>query len=160
MHHLGPGEGFGEEDGLRVFLFHLRDEPFPETKSLGMWIIYTENTHSLLAPEQENALQFLPELAPVLGFKVKRVNVLVFLGWVLGILNGSVRSPYEPLWMFLHIGMVGGTLNGDIQGDFDAVFLGFLNQMAEVLQSAKLGMDGFVPAFLGTDGPWRSRVFQ
>ena len=123
-----------------------------------MGVIHAENTHPLLNPEQENAPEFLPEFAPVLGLKVKGINVLIFLWWIFGILNGSIRTLYKPLVVFLHIGVVRGTLEGDIQGNFDAIFPGFLYKMVEVLQSAKLGMDGFVSAFLGTDGPRGSRV--
>src|SRR5690606_24851855 len=76
--NLGPGKSLGKEDELRMLFLQFRDAPFPKWKCLGMRVIDTEDSYSLLYPIFKNALQLQPEALPCRRFKIERINVLVF----------------------------------------------------------------------------------
>jgi len=112
----------------------------------------------LFDPEVKDALQLGPHVLPVGRFEIERINVLVLLRRILGILNRAVRPIAKPIRMFLHIGMVGGTLKGNVQGDLDPPLAGCVNQPSEIVERAKLRVNGFVPALLRTDSPRAAHV--
>ena len=106
-HHLGPRERFREEDCFRVLAFHFGDAPFPERKRLGMRVIDAEDRHPVARPEEEDALQLLPQTSGILAVEVEWIDVLVFLRWVFGVLDRPVRPVAEPFRMFTHPGVIG-----------------------------------------------------
>ena len=71
-----------------------------------MGVIHPEDANALVNPEADDASQFLPELLPAVRFKVERIDILILLRWVFGILNASVRTVAEPLRVFLHVGVI------------------------------------------------------
>src|ERR1035438_8623836 len=95
------------------------DQPFPKAESLGMRIVDPENLDSLRDPEVDDALEFIPQVAPVFGFKIEGVYILVFFGWVLRVLHTAVGAMLEPLWMRPYIGMVRRALERDVECDLD-----------------------------------------
>src|SRR5919108_4252205 len=99
-----------------------------------MGVVDAEDTHALLDPEAENALEFLPECLPMLCIEVKGIDVLIFLGRIFRVLHGAIRAPPEPLRVLLYIGMIGGTLEGDIDRYLDPIFLGCGEQAPEIVQ--------------------------
>src|SRR5919202_467498 len=110
-----------------------------------MGVVHAEDAHALLDPEAENAFELLPECLPMLCLKVKGVDVLILLGRIFRILHGAIRAPPEPLRVLPHIGMIGGALEGDVEGDLYPILLGFGKQAAEIIQSPELGMNGRMP---------------
>src|SRR5712692_8188133 len=111
-----------------------------------MRVVYTEEAHTLRDPEAHDVLQFLPERVPMWGFKVKGVDIFVLLGGIFGVLYGAIRTPAEPLRMLLHVGMIGGALEGEVEGDLDSVLLSFGDQCPEVCQGSELRMHGRMSA--------------
>src|SRR5438105_13166036 len=93
----------------------LAEAPFPEGERLGVRVVDAEDGDAVPDPELEDALQLLPQPAPVAGLKVERVDVLVFFGRVLGILDGAIGPLLEPLRVLAHIRMVGRALERDVQ---------------------------------------------
>ena len=79
-------------------------------------------------------------------------DVLVLLRRVLGELDRSVRTPVEPFRMLADPGMVGRALDREIERDLEAVRVRRVDEPAEVVERAELGMDRVVPAFVRTDG--------
>ena len=59
--------------------------------------------------------------APVLGSEVERVDVLVFLGRVFGVLDGAVGARSEPFGCSRDLGVVGRGLKSDVEGHLDVV---------------------------------------
>jgi hypothetical protein len=106
-HHLWLGEGFGQEDDFGVLPMDFADHPFPERHGFGMRIVDAEGGHPLVYPEQEDPEHFLPQAVAVSRAKVERIDVLVFLGRVLGVFDRSVGAMEEPVRMRGHVGMVG-----------------------------------------------------
>ena len=98
------------------------------------------------------------ERAPVLAFEVERIDVLVLLRRVLGVLHRAVRPVPEPLRMLADIRMVGGALQRHVERDLDAPRAGRVHQPAEVLERAERRMDGGVTAFLRADRPGTARI--
>ena len=94
----------------------------------------------------------------MLGFEFHRVDVLILLGRVLGVLDGAVGPLPEPLGMLADVGMIGRALEGDVERDLDALPGGFRDQVLEILERAEGGMDGLVAALLGADGPGAADV--
>src|SRR5262249_21392445 len=54
--------------------------------------------------------------------------------------------------------MIRRALKSDVEGDFNAVFLCRCDESAEILERAKLRMNGFVTALLSADGPGASDI--
>ena len=72
-----------------------------------MGIIDAEDAHSVLAPEEDDIAEFVPEFAPVRIVEIQRIDILVFLGRVFGILDRAIGPLEKPLGVRVHIGMVG-----------------------------------------------------
>src|SRR6266404_1790778 len=98
-----------------------------------MRIIDPEYPDTLADPEVKDALQLLPELPPLACFEIERIDVLILLGRILGILNAAVRPPAKPLRMLAGVGMIGAALKCDIERYLEAVFFGFVQESPEVL---------------------------
>ena len=78
--------------------------------------------HALRDPELERRRAAPPTArATPSALEVERVDVLVFLGRVLGVLHRAVGPRAEPLGMLAHVRMVGRALEGDVERDLDAV---------------------------------------
>src|SRR5262249_29303006 len=107
VHHFWACESFGEKNSLGIIALDLADQPFPEWERLGMRVVDSKDSHALVDPIQDYALELLPERLPVLGLEIERVDILIFLGRVLGVLDGAVRPRAEPAWMLFNIGMIG-----------------------------------------------------
>ncbi len=68
-------------------------------------------------------------------------------------MNAAVGADAEPFGMLFDVGMVRRALEGEIEGDFDAVAAGGLDQRVEILERAKFRVNRFVAAFARADGP-------
>ena len=94
--------GFGrvnasaKEDHARVHAFHLGDEPLPERERLRVRIVDAEDLDALGDPMQDDALEFAPERAPIVALEIERIDVLIFLGRILGVLHAAVGTVLEP----------------------------------------------------------------
>jgi len=97
-----------------IALSDLADQPFPEGEGLGVRIVNSEDADALLNPEENDTFQFVPKRLPISDLEVKRVDVLVFLRWILCILKGTVRTPAELFWMFFYVWMIGRTVKCQI----------------------------------------------
>src|SRR4051812_36344684 len=111
-----------------------------------MGVVDAEDAHALLDPEADDALELLPEGLPVRRIKVKRIDVLIFLGRVFGVLHSAIRAPLEPLRVLPHVGMIGGALEGDVESYLYPILLGCGNQTPEIVQGPELWMDSRMPA--------------
>ena len=120
LHHLRPGERLGEEDGLGVASLDLGDAPVPEPEGLGVRVVDPEDGDAVVGPEEEDVAELVPEPLPVGAVEVERVDVLVLLGRVLGVLDGAVGPVAEPLGVLLDLGVVRRALEGDVERDLDA----------------------------------------
>ncbi len=97
VHDVRAGEGFGEEDGVGVVLVDVGDAPLPEGQGLGVRVVDAEDLDAVVDPELEDGEELFPEAAPVGGLEVERVDVLVLLGRVFGVLDGAVGTMEEPV---------------------------------------------------------------
>src|ERR1700680_4104103 len=98
------------------------DDPFPKTESLGVRIVDPINLDPLRNPEIDDALELAPQGAPVLGFKIEGVDILVLFRRVLRVLHAAVWTMLEPLRMGRDIGVIGRTLERNVECDLDAEF--------------------------------------
>src|SRR5215467_14464749 len=118
-----------------------------------MGVIDAEDAYALSDPEADHALELLPQGLPVCCVEVKRINILIFLGRIFGVLHGAIRPPLEPLRVLLHIRMIGGTLEGNVESYLYAILLGCGAQALEIVQGPELWMDGRMPAGGRPDSP-------
>ena len=91
---------------------------------------------------------------PVGVLEVERIDVLVLLGRILGVLHGAVRAPLEPLGMLGDVGMVRGALEGDVQRDCRC--RGRAPPSTSARKSASLPSSGWIarwPPSADADGP-------
>ena len=149
FHHLGPGERFGQKDGVRVFRAHVADQIFPKRHRLGVRIVHSEGFHAMFAPEQDDAGQFLPQLAPVFVLVVERVDVLILFGRVFGVFDRAVGPLEEPLGMRGDIRVVGRTVQREIQRDFHPALVDLRHEPVEVLECAEFRRHVFVASAVG-----------
>src|SRR4029078_7597202 len=96
---FGARERLGEKDDVRVQAPQLGDAPLPEGKGLGVRVVDAKDADALAGPVEKDRQELVPELTPVLGLEVEGVDVLVLLGWVLGVLDAAVPSVLAPLGM-------------------------------------------------------------
>ncbi|CNG92386.1 Uncharacterised protein [Mycobacterium tuberculosis] len=145
VHHGGAGEGFGEEEDVGVGGGDVGQEPFPERDGFGVGVVDAEDPDAVVHPVVDDAFDLLVEAVGVV-VEVEGVDVLVFLGWVLGVGDGAVGAGGEPLGVLVDPGVVGGALQGQVEGDFQAVVGGVGDEGVEVGQGAQVGVDGVVAA--------------
>ena len=74
----------------------LAERPLPEAERLGVRIVDAEDRHAVRDPELDHRLQLVPERRPVVRLEVERVDVLVLLRRVLGVLDRAVGAVAEP----------------------------------------------------------------
>ena len=103
-----------------------------------MRIIHPENTYALLAPIDQYTFQFFPQVFPIVILKVYWQYILVFFGWIFGILYRTVRPPDKPFRVLFYIGMVGRALYGKIQCYFQSIIGSSFNEMFKIFQCAQV----------------------
>ena len=62
-----------------------------------MRVVDAEDPDAAVDPEQRDVEQRLPQRPPVVAFEVERVDVLVLLRRILGVLDRAVGPVAEPL---------------------------------------------------------------
>src|SRR5262249_14200238 len=78
-------------------------------------------------------------------------DVLILLGWVLGVFDRAVRPEDEPLRMLLDPGMVRRALDREIERDLHRMLASSGDEAAEVVERPQLRIDGTVAALGGAD---------
>ena len=68
------------------------------------------------------------------------------LGRNFGVAEGAVGAVVEPLGVLFDVGVVGGALERDVEGDLQAQVVGRLDEPVERLNAAQFGVDALVPA--------------
>ena len=116
VHDVGAGEGFGEEQDIGILFVDFGEAPLPEGEGFGVGVVDAEDADVAADPIEEDVIEGLPEAAPVCGFEVERVDVLIFLWRVFGVLDGAVGTDDEPFGMLFNPGMVWGALEGNVEG--------------------------------------------
>ncbi len=109
-------------------------------------------------PEVDDAFELGPQGAPVARLEIERIDVLVFLRRILGILHAAVGPMLEPLRMLRYVRVVGCALKRNIHGDFDAECARHIQEPIEVIERAELRQNVLVAAFRGTDGPGTAHI--
>src|SRR5215471_2218050 len=143
-----------------MLLSDFGNDPLPERKRFGVGIVDAEDPHALLDPENEDAFQLFPQLAPLWALEVNWIDVLVLLWRILGILNSAVRTRAEPFAVLPHIGVVGRALQSDIERHLQAVFARFGDEPSEILKRSKRRVNRFVAALDGPNGPWTADIIR
>ena len=69
---LRTGEGFGQENDLRMLGFDVKDTPPPEFHRFGVGIVDAEDFDALLDPILEYRFELIPKIFPVFRFEVNR----------------------------------------------------------------------------------------
>src|SRR5580658_7189504 len=98
-----------------------------------MRIIDSEDPDTLIHPEQDNALQLIPQVGPLRGLKLERVNILILLGRILGVLNGSIRAPAEPIRVLANVRMLRRGLKRQVNGNFETKLVRAIDQASKIL---------------------------
>ena len=88
-HDLGPRERLGQEDDVAMTALDLGDDPVPEREGFGVGVVNPEDLDAVVDPEQEDVAELVPEGPPVVALEIERIDVLVLLGRVLGVLDRS-----------------------------------------------------------------------
>ena len=130
------------------------DQPFPEPERLGVRVVDAEDPDAALDPEQRDVEQRLPQRAPVVAVEVERVDVLVLLRRILGVLDRAVGPMAEPLGMLADPRMIGRALPGEIERDFEAEPLGLARGTPSKSSSVpRPGSTAVWPPAARSDGP-------
>ena len=135
-----------------------RDHPLPERVRLRVRVVDAEDRHAVTDPELEHALQLVPERLPRRRLEVNRIDVLILLRRVLGVLDGAVRPVAEPFRMLAHVRVIRRRLERDVERDLEPLPPGRLDEAIEVLDRAEPRFDGHVPALVRSDRPRAPRI--
>ena len=119
-----------------------------------MRVVDAEDRDALLDPETEDLGQRQPQSLPVVGLEVDGIDVLVLLGWVLGVLDGSVGPGHEPLGVLRDPPVIGGALEGDVERQLETTRVTGVDDRVHVVEGPEVGMDGEVVG----DPPWAADV--
>ena len=152
-HHRRAREGLGEEDGLRVPLAHLADQPLPERDGLRVRVVDAEHGHAGIAPAEDDVEDRLPEPLSVARLPVEVVDVLVALGRVLRVLQRPVRAVLEPLRMPREPRVVGRHLEREVERELHALTPERGDERREVGLGAETRVDRVVASLRGADRP-------
>src|SRR5262249_48128631 len=90
------------------------------------------------------------------GIEVDRVDVLVLLGRVLRVLDGTVRPAVKPFGVLLDPWMIRRSLNREVERDLQTKIVGGQDEAPEGFQRSKVRMDSRVPAGFCSDSPGTS----
>src|SRR5215510_1033611 len=134
------------------------DQPLPELHGLGVRIVDAERAHAAADPELEDAPHLLPERRRRLALEVHRIDVLIFLQRVLGVLDRAVGPMEEPLRMLADPGMIRRALDREIERDLEPELPRRLDEAVEILEGAEVGMHGGIAAVGAADRPRASRI--
>ena len=158
LHPLGPGERLGQEDHVGKLPLDVGDDPLPEGERLGVRVVHPEGADAVADPEPEEIPAGVPERLPVVAPEVERIDVLVLLGRVLGVLDGAVGADEEPLRVLPDPGMVGRALQRVVERHLEAEGAGGGHKAAEVGQRPQRRVDRVVTAGLVPDRPGAPRI--
>ena len=157
VHHRRLGEGLRQPDDLGMVGGHVGDQPLPERDRLGVGVVDPEERHAVVDPDLDHPAHLGVGAVGVV-VEVQGIDVLVLLRRVLGIRDGPVRPHREPLGVLGDVGVVGGALEGDVEGDLEAVAPGGADEDVEVVEGAEVGVDRVVAAVGRADGVGAARV--
>ena len=87
MHRLRRGKSLCEKKNIGMLAVDFMNQPLPEYKWLGMWIVDTENSYTVPHPKSKNASDRLPERTPLFALKIERNDILILFRWVFGVRN-------------------------------------------------------------------------
>ncbi len=104
-------------------------------------------------PKREDVFERIPQSLPVGGLEIQRINILIFLGRILRILNRPIGALLEEFRMLFDPGMIRSALERNIQGNLHLQLFGPLDQVREILHGAQFGMDRGMTPFVGADRP-------
>ena len=105
VHHRRIGKGFGQEDDLRVFTVDDADQLLPEMNRLRVRVIDSEESHTFADPILDDSDDFSEE-SWIVVVEIDRIDILIFLRWILGVCDGSISALREELLIALHPGMI------------------------------------------------------
>ena len=160
LHDLRPRERLGQEQHVRVALLHFVDQPFPERKRLGVRIVDAEDAHALLHPEQDDVAQRLPQRDAVGAVEIRIDDVLVFLRRVLGVADRAVGPALEPFRMLASARDDPASTGWRSRAPPPCRAAAGIDEAAEVVERAELGMHRVVAALPAADGVGAARIVR
>src|SRR5258708_5767504 len=122
-----------------------------------MRIIDAEDLHAVLTPESQHAQQRFEQSALIGGIEIDRIDVLVFLGRVLGVLDVAVRPMMKPIRMLAHPWMVGRALDREIERNFHSETVGGRVEAVEIAERPNRRIDCSMSTGLTANRPGAAR---
>ncbi len=154
LHQLRTREGFGEKDDVRGRVHALQRSTTPRTGTA--WCAGCRRgkcEHRASTQNRTTSRSAYQSEGKALAVEVNVDDVLVALGRILGVPDGAVGPPVEPLGVLLDPRMIGRALDGEVERDLEPVVsCGFDagGRSPPIVPSS--GCDGVVPALVGADG--------
>ena len=152
VHSRRPGECLREEQHIGVGGLRLTDQPCPEVRRLGVWVVHPKNLHTVADPVPNHA-QHLSGKARRVIIEVQWIDVLVLLRRVLGVGDRAVGEFGEPLPVAGCPRMVRCALQRQIQSDLQTILARGGHERIEVLDGSEIGVHGIVAACAAPDRP-------
>src|SRR5713226_8688079 len=129
------------------------DQPFPKCERLGVRVVDAKYFDAASDPEIDDAFQLAPQGAPVSRLEIERIDVLVLLRRIFGVLHAAVGPVLEPSRMLRHVGMVRRALECQVHRDLYAERARHDQKAIEVSEAAELRQDVLMASLGGTDSP-------
>src|ERR1700674_4767438 len=118
-----------------------------------MWIVDPKNLHPVLAPESYDPQHLLQQSTLIGSVKIDRIDILVLLGRVLGVLDASVWPMMEPLRMLANPRMVRRALDCEVQRHLNSKTVGGRVEAVEVAKRPQRRINRHVPPGLAANRP-------
>jgi len=121
-------------------------------------IVDAEHANPARAPEHEHVAQRVPQPLPVRALEVERIDVLVLLRRVLGVLDRPVGPGLEPGRVLLDPRVIRRGLERDVERDLELPGARRGDQVIEVVERPERGVDAGVAALGAADRPRAARI--
>src|SRR5277367_1700575 len=118
-----------------------------------MRVIDAEDLHAMRAPETDHAHQLLEQAALIGSIEIDRIDILVFLGRVLCVLDAAIRPMLKPIRMLADPWMVGRALDREIESQLDSKTVGRRVEAIEILQCPDRWIDRGMSSGLTANRP-------
>ena len=154
LHHPRAGERLGEEDRLGVLARIVAITHSQKANALVCGLSTRKIVTPGVDPEADDVGQAVPQALPVGALEVQRVDVLVLLRRVLGVLDRAVGAVGEPLRVLGDPRVVGRALERDVERQLDAAVAG--RRAASLATSSTVpssGCTAVCPPSGAADGP-------
>ena len=132
-HHWWTGESLCQKYDIGMCFIDRMNQAIPQPHRFRVGVVHSEYVDSLSYPKFRDTFDFgVKSLGIVI--EIQWINILIFLGRILGVSDTSVCSGGEPFGVLGHPRVIRCCLQGEIEGNFNSKIVCTLEESMEVFK--------------------------